>query len=108
MIDIAPHASTADRDSASRGINSCVFNRREIDYQAVIANSQTARVVTPAADGNKQIGFTREIYAADDVGNTSTPRDQPPFLMYHAVVNLAGFIVIGVARLDQFASEASF
>ena len=58
VIDVAPDTSTADGDSASRRIHPCVFDRREIDHQSVIANSQTARVVAAAADRNKEIVFS--------------------------------------------------
>ena len=101
MIDIAPNASAADGDGASRGIDARVFDRREIDHQTVIANSQTACVVSAAADRDKQIVFAREIYAADDVCDIRAARDQPRLFVDHRVVDLAGFIVICVTRLDE-------
>ena len=55
MINVAPDASAAGCNGASRRIDSRVFDRREIDHQTVIANSQSACVVTAAADGDKQI-----------------------------------------------------
>ena len=64
MIDVAPDASAAGCDGASRRIDSRVFDRREIDHQTVIANSQTACVVTAAADGDKQIVISGEIHAS--------------------------------------------
>src|SRR5262249_55929241 len=108
MIDVSPDGSASDRDRASRRIDARVFNRSEIDHQTVIANSQTACVVTAAADGDNQIVFTREIYATDYICDIGAPRDQARFLMDHAVVDLARFIIICVARLDQFASKVSF
>ena len=62
MIDVAPDASAAGCDGASRGIDSRVFDRREIDHETVIANSQTACVVTAAADGDKQIVIPGEVH----------------------------------------------
>ena len=62
MIDIAPDASATDGDRAGRRIDSRVFDRREIDHQTVIANSQTACVVTAAADGDKQIVISGEVH----------------------------------------------
>jgi hypothetical protein len=62
MIHIAPDASATDRDSASPGIDSCVFDWREINHQTVIANSQTACVVTAAADRDKQIVVSGEVH----------------------------------------------
>jgi hypothetical protein len=75
MINIAPDASTAGCDGASRWIDSRVFDRREIDHQTVIANSQAACVVTAAADRNEEIIVAREIYGADDVCDIRAPRD---------------------------------
>jgi hypothetical protein len=75
MINIAPDAAAAGSDRASRGINARVFDRREIDHQTVIAYSQTACVVPAAADGHKQIVFTRKIYAANYVCDIHAPRD---------------------------------
>ena len=53
MIDIAPCASTAGSDGARSWINSRVFDRCEIDDQAVITNSQASGVVTATADCQK-------------------------------------------------------
>jgi hypothetical protein len=64
--------------------------------------------VTATADGDKQIVFAREIYAADYVSDVRAPRDQTRLLVNHRIVNLASFIIIGVARLDKSASQASF
>src|SRR5262245_7038510 len=108
VINVAPDASAAGCDGASCGIDSRVFDLREITHHTVITNSQTTCVVTAAADGDKQIVISGEIYAADYVCDVRASRDQPRFLMDHRVVDLAGFIVVGVAWLDQSASEASF
>jgi hypothetical protein len=108
MIDISPNASATCRDGASCGIDSRVFDRREIDHQTVIANSQSACVVTAAANRNEEIVVASEIHALDDVCDIRAPRDQPRFLMDHAVVDLTGFIKICVPRLDDSASEALF
>ena len=62
MINVAPDASAANRDRAGRRIDSGVLNRREIDHETVIANSQTARVVAAAADGDKQIVISGEVH----------------------------------------------
>ena len=62
MINVAPDASAADCNGASLRIDSRVFDRREIDHQTVIANSQTACVVAAAADGDKQIVISGEFH----------------------------------------------
>src|SRR4029077_10002230 len=108
VINVAPDASAAGCDGASRGIDSRVFDRREVDHQTVIANSQSACVMTAAADRDKEIVVASEIYAPDDVCDIRAPRDQARFLMNHSVVDLASFIVIRVARLDDSASETLF
>ena len=67
MINIAPDASAADRDRAGCRIDPRVFDRREIDHQTVIANSQAACVVAAAADGDQQIVISGEVHGTDDV-----------------------------------------
>ena len=75
MINIAPDASAAGCDGASCRIDPRVFDRREIDHQTVIANSQTACVVAAAADGDKQIVISGQVYAANYVCDIHAPRD---------------------------------
>src|SRR5215475_8579808 len=104
MIDVAPDASATDCDCTRRRIDSRVFDRGEIDYQTIIANSQTACVVTAAADGDKQIVISGEVHRADYICDIRAPRDQAWFLMDHRVVDLTRVVVICVSRLDQSAS----
>ena len=56
--------------------------------------------MSTAADGDKQIVFSREVHGANDVGHVRTTGNQPRLFVDHSVVNLAGFIVIFVARFD--------
>jgi hypothetical protein len=108
MIDVAPDASAAGCNGASRRIDSRVFDGCEIDHETVIANSKSACVVAPPADRDEELVVASEIYAPDDVCDIRAPRDKARFLMNHSVVDLASFIVICVARLDDSASEALF
>jgi hypothetical protein len=64
--------------------------------------------MTAAADGEKQIVFSREVHGVDDVGDICATGDQPWLLMDHPVVHLAGFIVILVAGFDQSTTEICF
>ena len=62
MIHIAPDASAADCDSASRRIDSRVLDRRKINHETVITNSQSTCIVTAAADGDEQIVISGEVH----------------------------------------------
>jgi hypothetical protein len=62
VIHIAPDASAAGCYSASRRIDSRVFDRRKINHQTVITNSQSTCIVTAAADGDEQIVISGEVH----------------------------------------------
>ena len=108
MINVAPDASASNRDGARNRIDPRVFDRRKVDHQTVVTNSQTAGVVAASSDGNQKIVIAREIHASHDVGDIHTLRDQARPFVDHPVIHLAGVVIIGVARLNQSASEASF
>src|SRR5437763_6969342 len=108
MIDIAPNGPATDCDGAGARIDSRVFDRREINHETVIANSQAASVVTASANRNEEIVVASEIHALNDVCDIRAPRNQARFLMDHRVVDLASFVVIRVARLNESASEVLF
>lgn len=77
----------------------CVFNRREIDDQDVIANSQTARVMSSAADSEQQITFSRKVYRVDHIRDIRAAHDQARLLMDHSIVDFAGIIITVIVRL---------
>ena len=105
MIDVAPCASAADGDGARCRINARVFYRSEIDDQAVITNSQASRVVSAAADSEKQTLFPRKIYRLNYVRYVGAACYHTRLFVNHPVVHFAGVIVSFVARLDYRASQ---
>src|SRR6266478_8117598 len=81
MIDIAPRASSAYDYRTCRGVNACVFNRREVDNEAVITNSQASSVMSSTADCQKQILVSRKIYRLNYIRDVGTASYQPrPFV----------------------------
>ena len=108
MIHIAPSASATDGDCTLRRTDPRVFDRCEINHQTVVANSETACVVAATTDRKKQIVFACEIYRQNDVCDIDTPRDQPRLFVDHRVIDVAGVIVICVARLDQSSTQVCF
>src|SRR5439155_19900891 len=94
MIDVTPDASASNRDGARNRIDPRVFDRRKVDHQAVITNSQTARVVAAASDGNQETVIAREIHAPHDVCDIQALRDQAWFFVDDSVIYLSGIVIM--------------
>src|SRR5450759_1926802 len=105
MIHVAPRASCADRYGPRGGVNPRVFYRPKVDDQSVVTNSQSARVVSSAAHGKKQIMFSRKIYRVDYIRCIRATGDQTRPFVYHSVVHFASFIISLIARLYEPASK---
>src|SRR5712691_584422 len=108
MIDITPRASSASGYRARSRVDPCVFHRREINDEAVVANSQAARVMSATANGKKQTLFSRKIYRLDYVRHIRTARYQPRPFVYHFIVHFAGIIITFITRLYDCASQVRF
>ena len=108
MIDIAPCASAADRDSARSRIDPRIF------YRARSMTSPSSQMPKPPALCPPPRIATRrslalcEVHGVNDVGHVRTTGNQPRFFVDHSVVHLASFIVIFVARFDQSAAKVCF
>ena len=105
MINIAPRASSADCYCPRGRINPRVFHRREINNEAVIADSQPSRVMSSTANGEKQVLFSRKLYRADYIRHIRAACYQPRLFVDHSIVNFTGIIITIVARLDYQASQ---
>src|SRR5262249_26693455 len=82
-----------------------LLHQREIDHDAVVADSQTTPVVSAAAHGQQHVSLSGE---ADDRGNVlrgGTARDQGRAPVDHRVVDLPRLVIAGVLRPDQLARE---
>src|SRR5437879_4756129 len=100
MIDITPRASSAGRYRARSRVNPRVFYRREVDDEAVVANSQAARVMSATANGKKQTLLSRKIYRLKYDSQICTARYQTRLFVYHPIVHFAGIIITFIARRD--------
>src|SRR5438477_6752653 len=108
VIDITPCAPAANGYSARRRIDPRIFYRAQIDDQPIVTNSQTSRVMSTAADRDKQIVLSRKVYGVNDVSYIGTTGDESRLFVDHGVVYLPGFIVIFVARFDQSPTQVRF
>src|SRR5436309_13096128 len=94
VIDIAPCAAATNGYSARRRIDPRILYWAQIDDQPIVANSQTSRVMSTAADRDKQIILFLKVYGVNDVSHIVTAGDEPRLFIYHSVLHLAVFIVI--------------
>ena len=82
-----------------------VADRRQVDDQAVVANAESAGVVSAAANRNPQLILSPEANRGHHVGHIGALGDQPRLAADHGVVNLPGALIARVARLNQFTAE---
>src|SRR6266480_5720355 len=108
VVHIAPGAAAANGYRARCRIDPRIFYRAQIDDQPIVANSQAPRVMSAAADRDKQIILSRKVYGVNDVSHIGTTGDEPRLFVDHRVVYLPGFIVIFVARFDQSPTQVRF
>src|SRR5438270_13538686 len=100
MIDIAPRASSADCYRPRDRVHARVFHRREINNEAVIADSQPSRIMSSTANGEKQVLFSRKLYRADYIRHIRAACDQTRLFVDHSIIHFTGIIITIVARLD--------
>ncbi len=105
VIDIAPCAAAFDAHGLRHRVDANTLHPRQLDHQAVVDAAEAAGVVTAALDGEQHLLLACEVHGGDDVGDISHARDEARLLVDHRVVDLAGFLVTGVGRLDQFAAQ---
>src|SRR5207237_10568145 len=89
-------------------ITARIADEREIDDQAIIADSQPSGVVSSTPDGNEEVVLTTEVDRRNDIGHIGTSRDQGGMLVDHAVVDFAGCVVALIIGLDEFSPQARF
>src|SRR5262249_21493791 len=82
------------------------FDRCQINYETVVANSETACVVAAASDRQEQIILSRKIYGIHYVRHICAACDQTRLLVDHRVVYLTHFVVVLVLRLYQSTAQA--
>ena len=108
VIDIAPGATAAHAHGPRRRIDMNVLDRRKVDDQAIVADSQTAGVVAAASNRNPQIVFPAEMNGGHHIGYIGALGDQTRLAIDHRVIDLALFVVLLVGRLNQSRPGADF
>ncbi len=105
-VHIVPGAAAAHPDRPGAGVDGDVVHPREVDDEAILAQTQASPVVAAAADRREHPLLAAESHSCLDVLHVRAVRDQARPLVDHAVVDLAGLVVARVVRLDQLASQA--
>ena len=105
-VDLAPGTAAADANGAGLRIDFDLFERREVDHDAVVTRPQSGAVMATAADGHEQVVITGEADGLGDIVSARAPRNQRRPLVDHRVVDLACLVVVGVFGPDQPALEA--
>ena len=78
----------------------------QVDDDAVVDGAEAAAVVAAAAHGEQRVVAGGEPDGRRHVVGGRAPHDQGGAPVDHRVVDLAGVVVLGVARADQVAREA--
>ena len=86
-------------------INVNPFHRAEVDHHAAIDRGAARDVVAAAANSHFQADAASEVDGINDVGHAATSGDQCGALVDEAVVDLAGFLVAGIGRLQELSAE---
>ena len=105
-VDLAPRAAAADPHGPGVCVHSDVAQERQVDDDAVVAGSQASPVVAAAADGERKAAVPGERDHAGDLLDVRARGDQCGPLVDHAVVDLAGLVVLGVVAADQASPKA--
>ena len=105
MVDVAPERSAADEDGLLLRIDAHVSHGRQIDHQAVVTDPEADGVVAAAANRHEQVLLAGEVHRRLDVGDIRAPRDEPGPPIDHRVVDLAGLVVLRVARRDELPAQ---
>jgi hypothetical protein len=100
VIHVALRATGSHPHSAVRRIDMHPLHQGEINNQPVIATAQSGPVVTAAAYGGEKIILPTKPHGGDHIGYVGTASDQERPLVDHAVVQLAGLLIVLVASLD--------
>ncbi len=72
VVDVSPGATSPDPHGSRLGIDVRIPDEREIDDQAIIADSQPSGVVSATPDGNEEVVLTTEVDRRNDIGHIGT------------------------------------
>ena len=100
-VELSPgQARLGVRDPLHR-IYPDAFHGRQVDDQSVVADRLSGNVVATAADRDGQTVLDAELECSHHVGHAGAPGDHRRPFVDHAVVDLAGRLVIRVGGADQ-------
>ncbi|HVQ20931.1 MAG TPA: hypothetical protein VMS23_07785, partial [Terrimicrobiaceae bacterium] len=100
-----PRAATSYSHCLGGRFHARVVDQGEVDNQAVVTHSQSARVVAAASNRNQELVLAAKIDGRDHIGDVRAAGNQPWPSINHPVVNLAGLIIPFVLRLDQLSAK---
>ncbi len=104
VVDVRPDRAAADVGDARVRVDPDVPHRREVDDEAVVGRREPGDAVRAAAHRERQVVAAREADRRDHVGGARTAHDQRrAAFVEHAVPDVAGLLVAGVAGGDHLA-----
>ena len=106
VVNIACRAASPHPHGPVCRIDAHALHHRQVDDQPVVDAAESGSVVAAAADGDGKLAVAAEVHGSDHVGGIRAARDQQWPLVDHPVVELAGFLVVGVVATDQGATES--
>jgi hypothetical protein len=107
VVDISPSCTALDPHGALTWVDADTPHRREVYYQPVVDEGQARTMVATAANGQEHVVLAGEVHAANNVGHVGAARYYARVLVDHGVVDLAGFAVARITRLDELAAQTS-
>src|SRR5262249_44568658 len=107
MVNLAPGAATPNQDGSRFWIDARVADEREIEYQTIIADSQSSSIVSTASDCNKKAVLSTKVDCRDNVSHVRAAHNQERAFIDHTVVDFACCIVMLITSLNEFSSQAS-
>ena len=81
------------------------LHRREVDHETSVGDRLTGDVVAAAANRHLEAALTSRAQSRHDIGGPAAARDDGGTPVDHAVMDLAGLVVLLVGRLQELAGE---
>jgi hypothetical protein len=106
MIDVSPPRAALNPHGALLRVDAHAPHGGEVDHQGVVGYAPARAIVPATADGQEHLILASKVHAADDVGHIGAAHYHTRALVDHAVVDLAGFIVVWITGLDERPSQA--
>jgi hypothetical protein len=105
VVDFPPQGTALDESRALDGIDQDGAHRREIDHDAVVANSSTGDIVTAASHGDLQGVIAGETDRRRDIDGATASGDQSRSAVDGSVPDGAGAVVLGMLPRDHITAE---